>query len=222
MVRLSHLAANEVGRLLNGKNNPQEAAIGHLATAAGRAAESVVYLADMDDRRFGGLWPEDGYPNDAVDDGHVRWASSAALTSLDLCIAAAARLGGFARRPPRGEGSIRDYYRITNSGTVQDDRNLILPPWRTWIDGVVNDTRYDRLLRVRNALVHADALRSIHVTTGPISGHALRYGYSVGPLAPPVQASSHFTIGAREVIELSRDVAVAHVGAFVDVLKSIP
>ena len=222
MVRLSQLAVNEIGRLLNGRNHPHEAAIGHLATAAGRAAESLVYLADMDDRRFGGVWPDDAYSNDAVDDGHVRWAASAALTSIDLCIAGASRLGGFAQKPPRGEDSIRNFYRTTSLGAVHDDRNLVLPPWRAWIDGVVADNRYGRLLLVRNALVHADALRIIHGTTGPISGHALRYGYNVGPLAPPVQASSHLTVRAREVIVLSRDVALAHVGAFVDVLKSIP
>lgn len=222
MERLSHLAVNEIGRLLNGRNNLHETAIGHLATAACRAAESLVYLADMDERRFGGVWPADAYPNDAVDDGHVRWAASGALTSLDLCIAAASRLGGFAQRPPRGEDSIREYYRTTSSGEVQDDRNLVLPPWRAWLDGVVTDGRYGRVLAVRNALVHADAVRIIHGTTGPISGHELRFGYNVGPLVASVQASTHLTITAREVIELSRDVALAHVGAFVDVLKSIP
>jgi hypothetical protein len=57
-MRLSERVNTEVGRLLNGKNNPQQGAIGHLATAAGRAAESLVYLADIDDNRFKGLWEE--------------------------------------------------------------------------------------------------------------------------------------------------------------------
>lgn len=221
-MRLSHLAVNEVGRLLNGTNNSQAAAIGHLATAAGRSAESLVYLADLDDRRFKGIWPEDGYDNDTVDDGHVRWAATGALTSLDLCIAAAARLGGFAQRPPRGEDSIRDYYRVLQSGIVKDNRNLVRPPWRAWIDGVLDDARYEKLLRVRNALVHADALRIIHGTTGPLWGHSLRYGYRVGPLIPSTQESTHLTVLARDVVELSRDVALTHVTAFVAVLQSIP
>ena len=220
-MRLTEQANNEVGRLLNGTNNPQHGAIGHLATAAARAAESLVYLADIDDRRFNGNWPDDGYPNDTIDDGHVRWASAGALTSLDLCIAAAARLGEFAQRPPRGEDSIREYYRITHTGTVQDYRHLVLPPWRAWIDNVVADARYDKLLRVRNALIHADAFRIVHGTTGAICGHPMRYGYNVGPLVPPVQSSSHLTVMAREVVELSRDVALTHVSAFVAVLKSI-
>lgn len=221
-MNLTEMANNEVGRLLNGTNNPQHGAIGHLATAAARAAESLVYLADIDDRRFNKTWPTDSYQNDTVDDGHVRWASAGALTSLDLCIAAAARLGGFAQRPPRGEDSIREYYRTTHTGTVQDDRHLVLPPWRAWIDSVVADSRYDKLLRVRNALVHADAFRIVHMTTGSICGHSMRYGYNIGPLVQPVQSSSHLTIMAREVVELSRDVALTHVKAFVAVLKSIP
>ncbi len=221
-MRLSELANTEVGRLLNGTNNPQHAAIGHLATAAGKAAESLVYLAEIDDRRFGGIWAADAYENDAVDDGHVRWAATGALTSLDLCIAAAGRLAGFAQRPPRGEDSIRDYYRVTNSGVVEDRRDLVSPPWRAWIDALVADTRYEKLLRVRNALVHADALRIVHATTDSVQGHSLRYGYNIGPLISPAKASSHLTVMAREIVELSRDVALAHVGTFVDVLKSRP
>jgi hypothetical protein len=118
--------------------------------------------------------------------------------------------------------SIRDYYRVTHSGKVEDNRDLVRPPWRAWIDGVVGDARYEKLLRVRNALVHADAFRIIHGTTGPLAGHSLRYGYNVGPLIPPVQQSSHLTIMAREIVVLSRDVALAHVGAFVAALQSIP
>jgi len=219
-MRLSERANTEVGRLLNGTNNPQHAAIGHLATSAGRAAESLVYLAEIDDTRFGGIWPTDAYDNESIDDGHVRWAATGALTSLDLCIAAASRLAGFAQRPPRGEDSIRDYYRVTNFGIV-DHRNNVMAPWRAWIDALIADTQYETLLRVRNALVHADALRIVHATTGVLEGHALRYGYNIGPLIPPVQASSHLTITAREIVELSRDVALAHVGGFVDVLRGI-
>lgn len=220
-MRLSVRINTEVGRLLNGKNNPQHGAIGHLAVAAGRAAESLVYLADVDDNRFKGIWPSDGYDNDTIDDGHVRWAASGALTSLDLCIAAAGRFAGFAQRPPRGEHSIRDYYRITNSGAVEDKRYLISSPWRAWIDAIVIDPRYESLLRVRNALVHADALRIVHGTTGPMQGHSLRYGYNIGPLNPPVQSSTHLTITSREIIELSRDISLTHVGAFLGVLESL-
>lgn len=219
---LSERVTNEVGRLLNGTNNPDCAAIAHLATAAARAAESLIYLAEIDDSRFDGVWPNDGRDNDAIDDGHVRWAASSALTSLDLCIAAAGRLAGFAKRPPKYEDSIRDFYAVTTSGKIVDERHRVKPPpWRLWIDEVVADARYVTLLSVRNTLVHADAFRVMHGTTGPVQGHSMRYGYNVGPLIPPAHTSTHFPIRAREIVELSRDVSLTHVGAFVDVLQSL-
>ena len=221
-MRFSELTIAEIARLLNGKNHPHETAIGHLALAAARSAESLTYLADLDDKRFGGAWPNDNYPNDTVDDAHVRWAATGALTSLDLCMAAGAKLGKFFVGPPHREVSIRDYYSVGHSGKVEDKRHLVLSPWCTWLDGVVNDSRYEDLLRVRHALVHADALRIVHATTGPIAGHALRFGYNVGPLAPPIQATSHMKVMARQVIELSRDVAHAHVAAFIAVLQALP
>lgn len=223
-MKLGQTANEEVGRLLNGKNNSQHGAIGHLSSAAGRSAESLIYLAELDDRRFKNTWPVDEYQNDVVDDGHVRWAATGALTSLDLCMAAAARLGGFAQRPPKGYGedSIRNYYTVRRSGKIEDKRHLVIPPWRAWIDGVVGDPRYETLLRVRNALVHADVFRVINVIIGQLAGHSLRYGYKIGPLNSPVQQTSHPKIMAREIIELSRDVALDHVGAFIAVLKAIP
>jgi hypothetical protein len=221
-MKLSQAANEEVGRLLNGTNNSRHGAIAHLASAAGRAAEWLVYHAELDDLRFKDLWLDDGHQNDAIDDGHVRSAAAGALTSLDLCIAAAARLGGFVQRPLGGENSIRTFYAVRHNGTVVDNRHLVLGPWRAWIDGVVNDTRYDTLLRVRNALIHADAFRIVHATTGAIVGHSLRYGYNIGPLPLPLQPTSHHTIMAREIVELSRDISLDHMGAFVETLKAIP
>ena len=37
----------EIGRLLNGKNHPHDAAISHLALAAARSAESLTYLVSV-------------------------------------------------------------------------------------------------------------------------------------------------------------------------------
>jgi len=71
-------------------------------------------------------------------------------------------------------------------------------------------------------LVHADAPRVIHLTNDKLAGHLMRYGYNIGPLTPPVQQSTHRRIEAREIVELSRDVALEHVGQFVAVLRSIP
>jgi hypothetical protein len=219
--KLAQAAQEQINRLLNGKRNPQEAAIGHLASAAGRAAESLAYLAEIDDRRFKGEWLVDEFQNDAVDDGHVRWAATGALTSLDLSLAAASRLGAFSIRSTHHEASIRNFYAIKSNGAIVDKRQRVPQPWRDWLDGIVGDARYDTLLKVRHALVHADAFRVVHGTTGPQAGHSLRYGYNIGSLALPIQRASHLTLQAREIIELSRDVALDHVGSFIAVLKAI-
>jgi len=220
-MRFSELTSAEIARLLNGKNRRHEAAIAHLALAAARSAESLTYLADLDERRFGGVWPSDNYPNDSVDDGHVRWAATAALTSLDLCMAASAKLGNFFIGRAHHEVSIRSYYAVKSSG-VTDKRHLVLSPWRTWLDAVISDPRYNDLVRVRNALVHADTLREVHATIGPLTGHSLRFGYNVGCLAAPIQTGSHTKFMARQVVELCRDVAQDHVNAFINVLHALP
>jgi len=219
-VSLGAEASGEMGRLLKGAGHRHEAAIAPLAGAAGKAADGLVYLAELDDARFRDVWPDDGHPNAAVNDSHVRWAATQALTSLDLCTAAAARLAKFAPDGDR-EVSVRDYYRVERSGGVRDERDSVPAPWRAWLDGVVADARYEKLLRVRNALTHADTFRIHHATTGPIAGHVNRGGYKVGPLTTTPTPSTHERMDAREIILLSRDVAVRHVTAFVDVLRSI-
>lgn len=219
---LSELTVNQIARLLNGRNNPQAAAISHLAAAAARAAESLVYLADLDDCRFRGIWPIDAYSNDTVDDAHVRWAATSALTSIDLCIACAARLGNFSNLKTGGEASVRNYYSVNRSGKVTDKRNLVPAPWRTWIDGAVNDPGYHKLLRVRHALVHADAIRHCYATTDSISGHSMRFGYYIGPLQPPVGTATHQHVSAREVVEVSRDTSSHHVRCFIATLATLP
>ena len=213
----------EIGRLLNNTSNPQHSAIAHLATAAGRGAESLVYLANLDERRFGGEWPNDAYENDCIDDAHVRWAATSALSCLDLCIAAAGRLSGFAIRPPNGEDSIRSFYQADyETGTIKKDkRDIVTPPWRAWIDSVVADHRYANLLRVRNALVHADAFRIVHGTTETIAGHEMRYGYRVKSLDSSALGSSCLTMNARAIVELSRDLALDQVEGFIITLGSL-
>lgn len=216
-MRLSELAIGEVARLLNGKGHPYEGAVAHLSLSAARAAESLSYLADIDQHRFQGVWPIDGNSNDVVDEAHVRWASSSALTCLDLCIAAAAKLSGFFIGVESKEASIRDYY-----NTKSDKRDLVIPPWRSWLDAVISDHRYSTLLKVRHALVHGDMLRAIHLSMTPLAGHELRYGYYLGPLVPQVTSNTHTKMMGRDIIEMSRAIAQDHAANFVAVLQGIP
>jgi hypothetical protein len=58
----------------------------------------------------------------------------------------------------------------------------------------------------------AEGLHITHWTSkdlarrGALAGHALRFGYKLGFLAPSIQTGSQTTLLARQVVELSRDV----------------
>lgn len=221
-MRLSELAISEVARLLNGKGHPYEGAVAHLSLSATRAAESLSYLADIDQHRFQSVWPIDRNSNDVVDEAHVRWASSSALTCLDLCIAAAAKLSDFFIGTQSKEVSIRNYYQEGEANTKNDKRNLVIPPWRSWLDAVISDHRYSTLLKVRHALVHGDMLRASHLSMKPLTGHESRYGYYLGPLVPPVTSNTHTKMMGRDIIEMSRAIAQDHAANFVAVLQGIP
>lgn len=155
-MNIQNRAIAAVGRITNPWNEPlptpdnvtaQAAAIGHLVLAACRGVESLKYLAKIDDERFGRRYPEDGFNNDSVDDGHVRWAVASAISTLDQCIAAASRFGKF-RTCKDGEHSVRDFYVVRDDGNVTYKREKIPEPWLAWFDGIVADPRYLRVLRV--------------------------------------------------------------------------
>ncbi len=70
--------------------------------------------------------------------------------------------------------------------------------------------------------MHADALRNTFGTTDAISGHDMSYWYRVGSLESSTQESLRFTMNAREIDLLSRDVALDHIEDFVGTLRMMP
>lgn len=219
-----------VGRITNPWNEPlptpefvtaQAAAIGHLVLAACRGVESLKYLAKIDDERFSGRYPEDGFNNDSVDDGHVRWAVASAISTLDQCIAAASRFGKF-RTCKGGEHSVRDFYGVWDSGKINDDRKLIPEPWRAWFDGIVADPRYLCVLRVRNCLIHSDARRGSYASTEPPAGHDMRFRYMIAPYAGTMLDAPVADVRSREVIEFACALASTHVLRFIETIEQLP
>lgn len=222
-------AINAVGRITNLWNEPlptpdhvkaQAAAIGHLVLSACRGVESLEYLAMIDEARFGGRHPEDGISNASIDDGHVRWAVASAISSLDQCAAAASRFGNF-RTCKRGEHSVRDFYEVRDDGTVVDRLHKIPSPWRAWIDGIVADPNYLRVLRVRHCLIHSDARRGIFGSTEPLAGHEMRFRYMVAPPAGTMLDTPVEDVRSREVIELACALASTHVVRFVETIEQL-
>jgi len=103
---------------------------GALVTWAMWAADGLDYLLDVDDQTFG-HWPRrlHGYPHEAVDLAHVRWAAASAITTLDLCAGTLGRR----RCPPRHDGneySLRDFD-AKYSKAVQR-LALLTSPERAW------------------------------------------------------------------------------------------
>lgn len=218
---LAEQTVNEIGRLLNGTNNPHQCAIAHLALSAARTAESLIYLSQIDSHRFDGQWPDDNHANDVIDDAHVRWASTSALTCVDLCIAVASKLSEFAKSEYK-QVSVRDFYSEDfRTGKIEDKRDKVPKLWRPWIDNLIDDTNYHKLLKVRNALTHGDMVRNTYMTTDALSGHDLRFGYYIGTLKSPVTNSTHELIQSRQIIELSRDFSMKHFPEFLNVLKNM-
>ncbi len=114
---------------------------------------------------------------------------------------------------------IRSFYDVDQNGKSKNNRHLVPLQWRDWIDALIANTRYVDLLRIHNALVHADVLRTIFLSTKPMEGPSLPGEYNVALLITLMAEESHTNFMAREIIELSHDVALYQVQAFAEVLK---
>lgn len=90
-----------VDRINSLSNDP---AVGGLLLYAASAADSLVYLADMDERAFGKNPSVSGVNPYAIDIAHARWACTSALTAVDL---GAGSLGGSTCRHSEGIESMR-------------------------------------------------------------------------------------------------------------------
>ena len=191
-------------------------AVTRLPYAAIWAAESLHYLADIDETRFGGPWVADGHSNRPIDDAHMRWAATSAITALDLLAAALGRIHGL--KQGRNELSMRDL--DPNISRPREPCGAtrfpqLDPKWQTWVRGVVADARYSDVLAARNPLTHADSPRVAPMTTRRIVGHSLRWGHQFGTLDDtPAQIMAAQTVQARPIIEAARDLATRHAESF--------
>ncbi len=127
---------------------------GLLLFAAG-AADSLSYLADLDERAFGPEGHLHGHNAGVVDLAHARWATSTSLTAVDLSAAALGRLFLGAR----GRGG---EYDLGDFDTATIERLRAVNPWAaTWIGEVLDDARYAVLKDARDALVHRRLTRTV-------------------------------------------------------------
>lgn len=130
-----------------------------------------------------------------IDVAHVRWATTTAITAIDLCVAEiAVRYGGadfWSQRFP----SLEDL-RTELAGKA-------VPPAATgWLDQVAGDADYRMLKDARNPLVHRFLVRSALIGSG-------RTPFEVDRDDPPEDRPD-----ARELVLLSVAVADRHVREF--------
>lgn len=190
-----------------------------LLAAAGRAADSLVYLAELDEKRFGGVWLEDGHDDIAQSDAHLRWASTTAITSLDLLAATLGRR--YKLIAPNSKGNTREI----SARDIHPEEKLFgrLPTsWQDWIRRLYDDRRYKLVLLARNPVTHGDAPRIRQASTKRPAGHAARELYRFGSLDIPAGSRAQsLAYEPRPIIEAARDIAIDYANAFVDVLMAM-
>lgn len=155
------------------------------------AADGLFYLIELDEDTFGAnVQRPAGQRQEAVDVAHVRWATSTAITVLDLCAATLGRL----YCSPRGsdmEYALEDF----RGRAGRPHFAQLSPPAQEWVRVTVGDRDYRIVKRARNPLVHRRVRRTVYLSVGaPPEAHGSRTGFYVGPKGA--------TVDSRPLIEM--------------------
>jgi len=133
-------------------NNPTAGALFSWAVST---VDCLYYLDDID-RNFDGTGLSiAGHKPDVVDVAHARWATSTAITSLDLC---AAGLG----RAFCGHGGARE---LDISDMITSRKAQLPPDAKQWIDSVREDPKYNDVKSARDWLTHSRLKRHFFLST---------------------------------------------------------
>jgi len=186
---------------------PGSGSIGAVAMWAAWAAETLHYLDDLDQAQAAYPAPIGAHHSDIVDIAHVRWVTGTAITSLDLCAAVLGRV--YCPGSGGHELDLRAFQieeRLPENRRVAiDRRRSSLPgPMLVWVDDVLADSRYIDIHGARNRFTHSWLSR--HLNAGGPSDHTSRTAFVV--------RESNRPLNARDLVELSRDLATDHVIAF--------
>lgn len=188
-------------------SSPRNAENGYSENAyyewARQAVEGLRWLVHLDDEAFGGdRAPLAGFDADAVDAAHVRWATSTAITAIDLCSTAlAARHGSHKLSDQKALALHRNYKDLLALPLTPDER--------AWLEAVKADRDYEIVRQARHPLTHALLVRTAHIRVRPPTGHAERSAFELvhgRPVADRPQA--------RDLILKAYSVADRHVRAF--------
>lgn len=184
---------------------------------AARAVESLHYL-DYIDREYGDS-PPPGHRGEVVDVAHVRWATSTAITALDLCAAglglAFCGITGSNKEemavvwldPKDRKGRDRKGKALRQ---VEGYRKDLPAAATTWVDDLLADPRYRQIKQIRKDLIHSWIPRHLTILAGGQEGRE-RVKMDMGGSR----------VSVRTVIENARDVADDHVTRLLDILPGL-
>jgi hypothetical protein len=110
---------------------------------AGWAADSLLYLKELDTAFFGPSAKASVHDSRVVDAAHFRWCASSAVTALDLAAAALGRLNGVA--------PVKD--RELDLRTAVKEQKLD-PVSLKWVESVWKDAEYQLIRNARHPMVH--------------------------------------------------------------------
>ena len=160
------------------------------------AVEGLRWLVYVDDWAFAGVGESlRGRDPRIIDVAHVRWATTTAVTAIDLCVAEiAVRYCGepFWSEQMPSFSTVRGRLRGQSPSAAS-----------AWLDRVEHDREYQLLRRgARNPLAHRFLVRTALIGPG-------RTPFELDRAAPPEERPD-----AGELIHLALDVAERHVGEF--------
>jgi hypothetical protein len=190
--------------------------LSNLVVWAAWAIESLQYLDHLDEIQGGYPAPIHGHSADVIDIAHVRWATSTAITALDLCAGALGRFCcGWAK--PR-ELDLRHFDPAkTGMEKIAKKQRAKLPSAAlAWVDQVLTDTRYIDIQGARNPFTHSWLRRRL--SRGGPGSHAERTQFVVEAHQP---AQPDRVYGARALVTLARDLGTSYVDAFVRVIATL-
>lgn len=179
----------------NQHSNPNAGALFAWAVST---VDSLYYLDDLD-RNFdiSGI-PIARHRPDVVDVAHARWATSTAITSLDLCAAGLGRT--FCGHIGQHELDIADI-NVTRRAQLPLDA-------QQWLDDVRADSQYNDVKSARDWLIHSRLKRHFFLSVG---SSPQRINLEINSVQLPV----------RDLVELARDLATRHVSAFISILPNL-
>jgi hypothetical protein len=181
--------------------------LGPLVLWATFVVEGLYYLDDLDADWDNNPIPTGSHNPDIVDIAHVHWATGNAITALDLCAATLGRR--YCNWTNSNELDLRDF--DTNTRKRATKLRSTLPQLALhWVNGVLADSRYTKVLEARKSLTHSRLIRHLQISAG-VDTHE-RTDFNITGLA---------RIGARDLVLLSRDLAGQQVDSFLQVIDAL-